>query len=87
MKKEIDLEKISRIIKEISRNIVIVSLEKGLLEKAFEYSRELDISYYDSIYVSLSEKYDSPLITADKKLIEACTGTRHKVLPLSKFGE
>jgi predicted nucleic acid-binding protein len=87
LKEEINLEKISRIIKELNSTLVIVNLEKGLLGKAFEYSRELNISYYDSIYISLSAKYDAPLITADKKLIEACTGTGHKVMSLSKFGE
>ena len=87
LKREIDLEKISRIIKELHDALIIVSIEKDLLSKAFEYSRKLNISFYDSIYVALSEKYDAPLITADKKLIEACKETKPKPIPVFEFGK
>lgn len=49
----------------------MVDIDKESFRKAFDYSRKLDISFYDSIYITLSERYDAPLITADIKLYEA----------------
>jgi predicted nucleic acid-binding protein len=87
LKKEIDLEKISSIISELHNALIMVSIEKDLLTKAFEYSRKLNISFYDSMYITLSEKYDAPLITADKKLIEACKETKPKPISVFEFGK
>jgi predicted nucleic acid-binding protein len=86
LKHEIDIEKVNRIIGELYGTLVIVNIEESLLKKAFKYSRQLDISLYDSIYISLSEKYDVPLITADKKLFDACSETKPKPILVSEFG-
>jgi predicted nucleic acid-binding protein len=87
LKHEIDIEKISRIIRELYSTLVIVNVEENLLGKAFKYSRQLNISLYDSIYMSLSEKYDVPLITADKKLFDACSETSPKPILVAEFGQ
>jgi predicted nucleic acid-binding protein len=83
LKTDIALEDIGLIISNIFQVVFLLDTEKEFLEKAFKYSRELDISYYDGIYITFSEKYDSPLITADKKLYEACKETRFKTLLIS----
>jgi predicted nucleic acid-binding protein len=42
--------------------------EPTLLEKTFEISRQLRITFYDAAYVALARDYDTMLITADKAL-------------------
>jgi predicted nucleic acid-binding protein len=86
LKEEISTEEVNNIISDIYSSLLLVDAEKELLKKAFGYSREYNISFYDSIYITLSEKYDAPLITADKKLFTACTGLRNKPLLVSKIG-
>ena len=71
LKKLIDTEKINSIISDMYATLILIDIDKELFRKAFDYSRELDISFYDSIYISLSERYDAPLITADIKLYKA----------------
>ena len=85
LKQEISIEKVNSIISELYETLIFISLEKELVEKAFKYSRELDISFYDSIYVALSEKYDLFLVSADRKLIDACRDTGSKILHISDF--
>jgi predicted nucleic acid-binding protein len=86
LKKDLDFEDIKSIISNIYQVILLLDTDKEFLEKAFKCSRELDISLYDSIYITFSEKYDAPLITADKKLLKSCDGTRYEVLLISDFG-
>lgn len=42
--------------------------EPSLLEKTFEISRQLRMTFYDAAYVALARDYDAMLITADKDL-------------------
>lgn len=80
LKKELDIEDIKSIISNLYQVILLLEVDKEFLEKAFRYSRELDISFYDSMYITFSEKYDAPLITADRKLYRSCIGTRHETI-------
>jgi len=48
---------------------------------------KLKISVYDGIYIALSEKFDAPLITADKKLYKSVKNLPYKVIMLSDFLE
>ncbi|MFZ3106128.1 MAG: type II toxin-antitoxin system VapC family toxin [Candidatus Hydromicrobium sp.] len=41
---------------------------------------KLKISVYDGIYIVLSEKFDAPLITADKKLYKLVKNLPRKVI-------
>src|SRR4030066_2020347 len=65
-KVELDNEKINRIILELYDLIVILGVSKNIFLKAFLNSRNLNISFYDSIYLSLSGDLDPILIPAAK---------------------
>ena len=87
LKDEISGETIDSIISELYDTIIILETDKVLLKNAFLYARLLNVSVYDSIYIALSEKFDAPLITADKKLYESVKNLPHKVIMLSDFLE
>ncbi|MBM3702588.1 MAG: type II toxin-antitoxin system VapC family toxin [Actinobacteria bacterium] len=84
-KAELDNEKINRIILELYDLIVILGVSKNIFLKAFLNSRNLNISFYDSIYLALSKDLDAILVTADKKLSESAKETGRSVLMLSDF--
>ncbi len=44
---------------------------QGLIEKAFDNCQRFSISIRDSLYVSLAEVYQVPLLTADEDLLRA----------------
>jgi predicted nucleic acid-binding protein len=87
LKDEISNETIDLIISELYDTIIILETDKVLLKNAFLYARILKISVYDGIYIALSEKFDAPLITADKRLYESGKNLSHKVIMLSDFLE
>ena len=84
-KLELTNEKINKILKELYDSIVILGINKNTFSKAFLFARNLNVSLYDSIYLSLSEDLDAFLITADKKLFESVKDTNKKVIMLSDF--
>jgi len=83
-KLELDDEKIDEILSEIYDSIVILGINKNTFSKAFKTARELNISLYDSIYLSLSEDLNAQLITADKKLFRAVKPNK-MIIMLSNF--
>ena len=85
LKEEIDNDMVELIISEIYDTLIILAMDKDLLKNAFSYSRDLDISFYDSIYIALSRKYEASLITADKKLFSSSKGLTHKTILLSEL--
>jgi predicted nucleic acid-binding protein len=85
IKLELDDSRINKIISEIYDLIVILGINKNTFSKAFLNARKLNISFYDSIYLSLSEDLDALLITADKKLYEAAKNKNVKVIMLTDF--
>ena len=85
IKSELDDSKINKIISELYDLIVILGINKNTFSKAFLTARKLNITFYDSIYLSLSEDLDALLITADKKLYEAVKDKNRKVIMLSDF--
>jgi len=87
LKDEITSETIDSIISELYDAIIILEADKVLLKNAFLYGRLLNISVYDGIYIALSEKFDAPLITADKKLYKSGKNLPHKVIMLLDFLE
>lgn len=42
--------------------------DPSLIEKTFEISRQLQMTFYDAAYVALARDHDAMLITADKDL-------------------
>jgi len=87
LKDEISNETIDLIISELYDAIIIIETDKVILRSAFLHARTLNISVYDGIYIALSEKFDAPLITADKKLYQSGKNLSHKVIMLSDFLE
>jgi predicted nucleic acid-binding protein len=85
IKLELDDLRINKIISELYDLIVILGINKNTFSKAFLTAGKLNISFYDSIYLSLSEDLDALLITADKKLYEAVKDKNRKVIMLSDF--
>ncbi|MCL4415612.1 MAG: type II toxin-antitoxin system VapC family toxin [Actinobacteria bacterium] len=84
-KSEISDEKISEILTELYNSLVILGINKNLLTKSFLTSRRLDITVYDSIYLTLSEDLAASLITADKKLYHAAKNSNYNSVLLSDF--
>ncbi len=83
LKDEIDGSTVNHIISEIYDTLIIIGMDADLLKNAFFYSRDLGISFYDSIYIALSKKYEASLITADKKLFNASKSLSQKTILLS----
>ncbi len=48
----------------------IIGVDKFLLDKAINASKECDLSIYDAVYTALSQTYGTQLITADEKLLK-----------------
>lgn len=82
-KLELHEEKINKILTELYDLIVILGINKNTFYKAFLTSRRLNISLFDSIYLSLAEDLDAVLVTADKKLFEIVRSTNKRVVMLS----
>jgi predicted nucleic acid-binding protein len=51
----------------------LVPLDR-LVRRAAALARELDHPIYDCFYLALSESEGAPLVTADRRLVEACRG-------------
>ena len=49
---------------------------RGFEPRALEIGLELDHSIYDCLYLALAEVMDTPIITADRRLVASCAGTR-----------
>lgn len=86
LKQEITANRAHKIISDIYDTLILIGADRGLFEKAFEYCRKLNISFYDGIYAALSERQEASLITADKKLYTACNGLNKKPLLVSEVG-
>lgn len=68
--KEIELEDCATAITTlIEIDINLVKLDASLASKSIRAARNLRISYYDAVYVELSNQLGIPLLTADEKLI------------------
>ena len=83
LKDEIGSSTVNHIISEIYDTLIILGMDTDLLKNAFFYSRDLRISFYDSIYIALSKRYEASLITADKKLFDSCKSLSQKTILLS----
>ena len=84
-KPEVSDAKINKIINELYDLIVILGINKNTFKKAFLISRNLNISFYDSIYLSLAEDIDAGLLTADKKLFNSAKAAGINITMLSDF--
>ena len=51
--------------------ISLIPPDRKSIKRIMEIARNKNISFYDACYIGLAEKYGIPLISADKKQIEA----------------
>ncbi|RLE67675.1 MAG: hypothetical protein DRJ34_04355 [Thermoprotei archaeon] len=51
--------------------ISLIPPDRKSIKRIMEIARNKNISFYDACYIELAEKYGIPLISADKKQIEA----------------
>lgn len=86
-KLEIHEDVIDEIIKEIYDILFIVNLDRILFKKAFTISRAINQSFYDSVFIALSEELNAPLVTADKRLYKNARDNDYNVILLSDFNE
>lgn len=84
-KKGGDLEAIAESLDRILDLRLIKYPDHELADVAFENAVRLNVSAYDGAYLALAEIYVSPLVTADKKLLEACRGRFDFIEPLKDF--
>ena len=73
-KKGGDLESVTESLDRILDLRLIKYPDHELADAAFENAVWLNVTAYDGAYLALAEIYVSPLVTADKKLLEACRG-------------
>jgi len=53
----------------IDIDINLVRLDSNLASQSMRTARDLQVSYYDAVYIQLSDHLDIPLLSADDKLI------------------
>ena len=83
-KTEFGINDIKKVLESlIDFQFVIEDPEKELMEKTIDLAFKYGTTIYDASYLALGEKYDTKLITADKKLVEKISS--EKYLLLSEF--
>lgn len=60
---------------------------RHLAGDALRIAEEASITVYDALYVALADRTGAPLVTADRRLFDALSGTRHRVRWLGEFAE
>ncbi len=81
----LDDVKVRKIVTEINDLVIILGINNNTFIKAFLNARKFNISFYDSVFLSLSDDLDARLITADKKLYTAIKNVSPNILLLSDF--
>ena len=69
-------------LKSLSLQVVATA---ELMESAFEIAHNHQISAYNGAYVALSNKVKAPLLTLDKKLINALSNTSYDIHSFTEF--
>ncbi|WP_176472915.1 type II toxin-antitoxin system VapC family toxin [Sphingomonas lenta] len=54
--------------------------EQTLVSRALEIGCALDHPVYDCVFLALAEAVETRVVTADKRLVEACGGTSYREL-------
>jgi len=76
---------LKNILEQIFSILVFLKLDCESYIKSYSISRKINCSIYDCIYISMSDKYKAPLITADKKLHKNATENNLNVMLLDEF--
>jgi len=81
----ISSSKVANILSELNDILFIISTDISVQKKAFEISRKIKSSIYDSLYLALSQLLDCSLVTADAKLKLDAKKENYSVMLLSEF--
>jgi len=73
------------IIREIFNILIFLKLDYESYISAYNISRKMNSSIYDCIYITMSDKYKAPFITADKKLYESAKNLNFNIIFLDDF--
>ncbi len=73
------------IIHEIFKILIFLKLDYKSYINAYDISKRINSSVYDSIYIAMSDKYKAPFITADKKLYKNAKSLNFDVMLLKDF--
>ena len=65
-------------------DFLIIAPSSTLIHRAAQISLNEEISIYDAVYIAMSDYFDTPVVTADKKLYDR-TKSNHKVILLSEY--
>jgi predicted nucleic acid-binding protein len=84
-KLEITEDNIFTILNEIYNTVTILGISNNLFKKAFKIARDIGVTIYDGIYLSLSDELNIPFITADKKLHSLTKKINSKIILLTDF--
>jgi predicted nucleic acid-binding protein len=68
-------------------DIEYISLGSDLAPEVLKFAHNNDISYYDAVYIVLSNKYQLNLVTEDKKLLKMFDKTINIIDGLEKIKE
>jgi predicted nucleic acid-binding protein len=84
-KLEITEDNMFTILNEIYNTVTILGISSNLFKKAFKIARDIGVTIYDGIYISLSDELNIPFITADKKLHSLTKKLNSKIILLTDF--
>jgi len=59
--------------------------KKEIIESSFELAVKENLSVYDTVYIALAGKLKIPLLTTDKKQMEAAKKNKIKIADISDF--
>ena len=77
---KISVSLLEDIIREIFSILIFLKLDYQSYIKAYDISIKMNSSVYDCIYITMSDKYKAPFITADKKLYNSAKGLNFNVI-------
>jgi len=84
-KKDIDKMEVGRIIQRVLEIQIIARLDCQVYLDAYNISKEIGESIYDSIYIAIAKKFRAPLLTADGKLYKKAKSSGYDVVLLKDF--
>jgi len=84
-KSELTEDNIFTILNEIYDIITVLGIGNILFKKAFKIARDIGVTIYDGIYISLSEELNIPFITADRKLYALTEKFNYRIILLKDF--
>ena len=76
---------INNIVKNLFELLIVIRLDSDIFLEAYRISQNTNSSVYDSIYLAVSKKYNTVLITADEKLYRGAVPFNFNIKLLNDF--